>query len=431
MSKNLKVHFLGIGGSGASAVAHIAQARGFEVTGCDEKPNNEFTSDFSSNQLLEGHSPEHLKNINILAVTPAIFSADPNNEELKAAKERGIEVLTWQEFMGKYLEKDEFVIAVCGTHGKSTTTAMVGQLLEDGGLDPTVELGAIVPKWGANYRIGKSGYFVTEADEFNDNFLASHPDVTIVTNIEMDHPEFFKDFEDYQDSFFQFFLQTKQTILGNLEDSVVADLLKDTMKETKVACFDFTKNELSFPLQIIGEYNVKNAQAVFQLGILLGIETEVIKQSLMNFQGIGKRMEKLGQFNGAQIYTDFAHHPTEVEVTLKAVREEFPEKKIWVIFQPHMFSRTKYLFDDFVKVFKDTTADGIWITDIYHAREEDKGEISSEQLVKAINNPQKVEYMPDFPEIEKSLRSYIGKDDVVIFMGAGVVEEIGRKLVNE
>lgn len=427
----MHVHFLGIGGSGASGVANIAQAQGYKVTGCDPNPNNEFTKNFKKDQLLEGHSPEHLKDVDILAVTPAIFSADPDNEELKVAKEKGIGVLTWQEFMGKYLEKDKFVLAVCGTHGKSTTTAMLAKLLKDAGLDPTVSIGAIVSEWGTNYRVGKSKYFITEADEFNNNFLVSHPDITIVNNIEMDHPEFFKDFEAYKDAFYQFFLQTKGTIVANLEDPAVAELLKDLMKESKVSCFDFNKCEINFPLKVIGDYNIKNAQAVFQTGVLLGIDPEVIQKSLMSFNGIGKRMEKLGEFNGAQIFTDFAHHPTEIEVTLKALRENFPDKKIWVIFQPHMFSRTKYLFDDFVKVFKDSPVDGIWIVDIFPSREVDTGLVSSEELVKAIGDPQKVGYMSDFQEIEDSIKSFVGKDDVVIFMGAGIVDKIGRKLVDE
>src|SRR5258708_4867082 len=188
-----KVHFLGIGGSGASAVAAIAKTQGFEITGCDPQVHNEFTTKFTENELFSGHSPEHLHrhpehpsegSIDILAITPAILSLDPNNAELFEAKKQGIEILTWQQFLGKYLVKEKTVIAVCGTHGKSTTTAMVGKILEGAKLDPTVELGAIVPGWGANYKTGQGDHFVVEADEFNDNFLNFEPDITILTNIE-------------------------------------------------------------------------------------------------------------------------------------------------------------------------------------------------------------------------------------------------------
>jgi len=242
------IHFLGINGSGASAVAAIAKEDGFEVTGCADKyVNNEFTKDFAPSTLKEGHSSDHLEGIDILAITPAVLSWDPNNEELKTAKEKGIEVLTWQEFMGKYLEDGKFVIAVCGTHGKSTTTAMVGVLLEEAGLDPTVELGATVLKWGKNYRIGKGNYFVTEADEYNDNFLVSKPDISIVTNIEMDHPEFFKDIEHYKDSFYGFLLQTKQTIVANISDPNIAELLKDLMKELWIQLHEMLWKNASYP----------------------------------------------------------------------------------------------------------------------------------------------------------------------------------------
>ena len=269
-----KIHFLGIGGSGASGAAAIAEAQGFEVTGCDLEPHNEFTTIFKTNQLLTGHSPEHLychpksslslrdhevakqssmivedsslivqndkneksdKLVDILAVTPAIFSLDPNNPELLAAKEKGIPILTWQEFLGKYLTKDKFVIAVCGTHGKTTTTAMIGQLLEDASMDPTVLLGAIIPKWGVNFRLSRQnthgrGYFVLEADEFNDNFLPIKPDIAVVTNIEMDHPEYFKDLKAVKESFKKFLLQTKKTMVANLTDPGVAEVVKVVMK---------------------------------------------------------------------------------------------------------------------------------------------------------------------------------------------------------
>jgi UDP-N-acetylmuramate--alanine ligase len=424
------VHFLGINGSGASAIAHIAKAEGYNITGCaDKEIHNEFTQDFDKDTLQEGHSPSHLDEVDILAITPAVLMFDPGNAELKAAKEKGIEVLTWQQFMGKYLEEGKFVIAVCGTHGKSTTTAMIGKLLEDAGLDPTVELGAIVPEWGANFRVGKGKYFVTEADEYNDNFLPTHPDIAVVTNIEMDHPEYFRDLEDVKDSFFEFLMQSKVAIVANIKDTNIAEILKDLMKESKITCIDYSKNEINFPLSVIGEFNKQNASAVFQVGLLLGIDPSIIQRSLSEYSGISKRFEKMGEFNGAQIYTDFGHHPTEVEVTIKAIREKFPSKKLWIIFQPHMFSRTKGLFNEFVKVFKEAPADGVWITDIYHAREEDRGLVTSQELVKAINLPGKIDYI-DFEEIEESIKGFAGEGDVLVFMGAGVVDQIGKELIN-
>ncbi|MDO8619696.1 MAG: Mur ligase family protein, partial [Candidatus Daviesbacteria bacterium] len=374
MGKN--VHFLGIGGSGASAAAAIAESLGFEVTGCDLNPHNEFTTQFKSAQLSTGHSASHLTsgNVDILAVTPAIYSLDPNNPELREASKRSIKIMTWQQFLGEYLTKDKFVITVCGTHGKTTTTAMIAKMLEDAGLDPTVELGAIVPKWKTNYRIGKSkqnvlsgaeGYFVVEADEFNDNFLHLRPDITVVTNIEMDHPEYFKDLEAVKLSFKKFLLQTKNTIFANLKDFNVAEIIKVVMKESKITCFDYSNNEEKFNLKIPGEFNQLNASAAFKVGLMLGIEPEIIKKSLENFTGAARRFEFIGDYSGAKVYSDFGHHPTEIEKTMEAAREKFPKERILLVYQPHMFSRTKALFADFVKVFQNLPVDKAFIMDIY------------------------------------------------------------------
>ncbi len=421
------VHFLGVAGSGISAVAHIAQSQGYKITGCDKIPHNEFTTDFSEDLLFSGHSADHLKNIDILALTPAVLSLDPNNEEVKIAKERGIEVLTWQEFMGKYLEKNKFVIAVCGTHGKSTTTAMAIKLLEDTALDPTAELGAILPNSGKNYRVGESKFFITEADEFNDNFLVSYPDISIVTNIEMDHPEYFKDFASYKDSFYKFLLQTKSLIIANLSDLAVAEVIKTVMKHSSVTVVDYSKNELNLKLRIPGKHNLLNASAVFQLGLALEIDPQKIRKSLEGFSGIGRRFEYLGKSNGAEFFSDFGHHPTEIKTTIQAAREKFPDKTLKLIFEPHMFSRTKALFDDFVKVFKNLPIDQAVIIDIYPSREKDTGLVRSYQLVESINSPKVLYKNPE--ELKEYLDKEIKSGDVVFFMGAGDIDSLARKLV--
>lgn len=425
-----KVHFLGIGGSGASAVAAIAQSYGFEVTGCDINPFNEFTTVFDKAQLLKGHSTLHIQNLNpgILTVTPAVFSLDPDNEEILYAKRIGLPVLTWQEFMGKYLEHGKFVIAIAGTHGKSTITAMVGFLLEEAKLDPTVELGAIAPRWKTNYRIGKDKYFVTEADEFNDNFLVSQPNITIVTSIEFDHPEYFKDFSSYKESFKRFLKQTKQTIIANLSDRGVAEVLANQDDFLNAKIIDYSTHPIDFPLKIPGDFNKLNASAVYQLGRMLRIDHDVIKSSLSGYTGLGRRFEYLGEFKATKVYSDFAHHPTEIKVNIEAARKLFMDKKLWVIFQPHMFSRTKALFDDFVKVFKGAPADQILIMDIYPSREIDTGLVNSKQLVEAIDNL-KVRYLPKDEDIEKYLKGKSGSYDVLLFLGAGDIDKSARSLV--
>jgi len=442
-----KVHFLGIGGSGASAAAAIAQAQGFEITGCDLEPRNEFTNQFVDDQLLKGHDPKHLEGIDILATTPAIYSLDPDNKELLEARKQGIQILTWQEFMGKYLMKDKFVIAITGTHGKTTTTAMIAKLLEDAGLDPTVELGAIMPSWTTNFRIGKSKYFVIEADEYNDNFLSYTPDISVVTNIDMDHPEYFKDFESYKESFLKFLLKTKGIIVANLLDTPVSEVMKVVMKtpltpETKNRQYlDYSKNEFNLSLKIPGVFNVLNASAAFQIGLLLEINSLVIKKSLESFTGASKRFEYIGEFKQslksshgsdykvAKVYSDFGHHPTEIRETLKAVREKFPNERILVIYQPHMFTRTKYLFNDFVKVFKSAPVDKIFIIDIYQSREVDEGVVNSEQLVKAINK-ENTTYCPK-EKINELLENQVQENDIVFFMSAGDTDKLAKELLSK
>ncbi|OGE16221.1 hypothetical protein A2769_00525 [Candidatus Daviesbacteria bacterium RIFCSPHIGHO2_01_FULL_37_27] len=462
---------MGIAGSGASAAAEIAKANGFEVTGCDLS--------------LEGHNPKHLycqqldsspsvqndSLVDILAITPAITSFDPNNSELEAAKKQGIEVLTWQEFVGKYLLKDKFVIAVTGTHGKSTTTAMVAKVLEDAGLDPTVLLGAILPEWGTNFRIpvrhpeprfnrgalvsgsmeeipnpdrvearpkgrqvrnddggDDKGIFVIEADEAYDNFLNYKPDIAIVTNIEMDHPEYFKDLSAIMDSFEKFLLGTRKTIIGNVSDPNVAEILKDVMKSSSVNAIDYTKHELNISLKIPGEFNILNAKAAFQVGLLLGIDPTIIRNSLSNFTGVSRRFEYLGTYKGRKVYSDFGHHPTEVKTTMQAAREKFPNQYIWLIFQPHMFSRTKALFKEFVSVFKNIPANQALILDIYPSREADTSLVKSQELVDAVDS-NKVDYLSGVEELKVVLDKEVRPGDIIFFMGAGDIDQMARNLI--
>ncbi|KKQ83330.1 MAG: UDP-N-acetylmuramate-L-alanine ligase [Candidatus Daviesbacteria bacterium GW2011_GWF2_38_7] len=422
----VKVHFLGTGGSGISGAAAIAQSLGFEVTGCDLNPHNEFTTQFKPDQLFTGHSSQHLSshigsgNVDILALTPAIFSLDPNNPELLAAKEKGITVMT-------YLTKDKFVIAVCGTHGKTTTTAMIAKTLEDANLDPTAELGAIVPSWKSNYRIGKGKYFVVEADEFNDNFLHLKSDITIVTNIEMDHPEYFENFEAVKESFKKFLLQTKQTIVANLKDPAIALILKDVMKQTSVTSFDYSNDDYNLNLKIPGEFNKLNASAAFRVGLLLGLNPQIIKESLQNYTGVGRRFEYIGDYKNAQVYSDFGHHPTEIKKTMEAARQKFPKQRIVLVYQPHMFSRTKALFNDFIKVFGSIPVNKIILTDIYPSREADAGLVHAKDLVDTANLDILVYHSKN--ELVEILGGEIKPDDVVFFMGAGDIDKLARKIV--
>lgn len=428
------IHFIGIAGSGTSACAKLAQDAGFKVSGCDSNLQGEFINILGDIKTYDSHNPNHLDGVDILAVTPAVLSLDPDNPELLEAKKRKIRIMTWQQFLGKFLTKERFVIAVCGTHGKSTTTAMVGKLLEDAHLDPTVLLGATVSFWNANFRIGghlpagRQEYFVIEADEFNDNYMSLNPEIIIVTNIEFDHPEYFRNFDGYQSSFKNFLHKAKQLILANLDNKNT----KETVKESEILdepffppVVDFSKNLIGFSLKVFGRHNILNASAAFNLGLNLGIKPEIIQKSLENFPGIGRRIEYLGEINGAKIYSDFGHHPTEIKTTIDSLKEEFPEKQIFLIYQPHMFSRTKALFGDFVKVFKNLPVKKTYILDIYPSREVDTGIVSSQQLVQAIGK-ENVEYEKNLNKIIDELIKKLTNNDLVIFMGAGDIDQKAR-----
>ncbi len=427
------LHFIGIEGSGASAVAALAKEEGFIVSGCDRNLTGEYSSLFSPEAVFVEHSIEHLKGVDAVILSPAIEIADPHNTELKAARDMNLEIMTWQHFLGTHLAKNKYVIAICGTHGKSTTTAMTAKVLEDAGLDPTVVLGAKVQDWGRNYRIGQSKYLIIEADEYNNNFMSYNPDLTIVTNIDADHLEFFKDFEHIEQSFEDFLVKTKDTIVANLLDSHVAEVVKWVMKKSGVEVLDFNKVQAEFDLLIPGDFNVSNAKAAFQIGLLMGIDPLKVLHSLNNFLGIGRRFEELGQKNRQMFYSDFAHHPREVAVTLEAARQKFPTQKIVLIFQPHLYSRTKNLFEDFVDVLQKAPVDQIFITDIFASRENDPGDISSRMLVESINMGT-VYYVPTVEEALDQTRSdKIGLDQnmVVIVMGAGDIDQKSRKFLND
>lgn len=411
MNKLRHIHFMGIAGSGMSAVAAIAAFQGYQISGCDLNPDSEYLKDLRKEvkfRFYQGHDTHHLRNVDILTITPAVTSLDPDNPEIAEARKRKIQILTWQEFMGRYLHQGKFVICVAGTHGKSTTTAMIGLILERAGFDPTVEVGAIVPQWRRNFRVGKGKYFVCEADEFNDNFLNYHPDVAVITNIEFDHPEYFKNLASVKKSFNKFVKNLKP---GGL-------LIRDS------------KLPKDLKLQIPGEFNRQNAALAWRVTSHLGIGSEIIHQTLASFKGIGRRFDLKGEYQGAKIYDDYAHHPTAIKATIEAARQKFPRQKIWLIFQPHMFSRTKALFSDFVKVFQEIKADRVIVTDIFPSREKDTGLVSSQDLVQVIAR-KNVEYLGQIEAVAQFLKKNLKRDEVVINMGAGDIYSLSQILLHK
>lgn len=402
-----KLHFVGIGGSGISGVADLAEKMGYEVSGCDL----EKTSAYKKN-IVQGHSPSHLKNIDLVIVSPALLFQDKENTEIIEARKQN-KLMTWQEFLGKILLKDKKLICVAGTHGKSTTTAMAGKLLIDNGFDPIVVLGAVVPEWGGTSRHGKGEYAIVEADEFNNNFLNYHPEIAIINNIEFDHPDFFKNETEVEESFKKF--------LSNLNKNgiVIANWNAPEIKRLDLIRRDLLKVpplQKRFNLKLFGDHNQKNSNMVYLLGKTLGIDENKIIESIENFNGIGRRMELIADRGGIKVYDDYAHHPTAIANTLDGVREKFPKARILVICEPHGYMRTKALLPLYKDAFKD--ADKAIIGPIFQARDIIDESITPELVAKTSGHNNAIG-LNSFEKVIENCKLEIGSYDIVVVMGAG------------
>jgi UDP-N-acetylmuramate--alanine ligase len=399
MNPAKKIHFLGIGGSGMSGVAMLSDKMGYEVSGCDLEDSTAYAEG-----IFKGHNPDHIKNADLLVVSPAVYYQNKNNPELVLGEKRKI-AITWQEFLGSFLLKDKKMICIAGTHGKSTTTAMAGQLLIDAGLDPIVVVGANVPEWGGNSRFGKGIYAVVEADEFNNNFLNYHPDIAVINNIEFDHPDFFKDGEEVKESF--------QKFTQNLKGKKILITEKDSLDK-------------HFNLKILGEHNQKNANMVYILGKKLGIGDDVIIKSLESFNGIGRRMELIADQDGIKVYDDYAHHPTAIAATLQGIKGKYPNARIIAIDEPHGFARTNALLSNYKNSFAD--ADLVLIGPIFKARDSQTYGLNPQLVAGKTAHPNARGY-DSFDEIKEVLRKDIKKGDVILVMGAGKSYLWAREIV--
>lgn len=457
------IHFMGIGGSGMSAVAMIAKAQGFEVTGCDLQESTPYLDKLKKEKipLFVGHSEKHLKGVDILTVTVAVFYQNKDHPELLAGKRKNL--MQWQAFMGKYLQKGKRVICVTGTHGKSTTTTMLGLLYEAAGFDPTVEIGATVTQWDANYRVGKSNIFINEADEFYGNFLNFHPDIIVLNNIEFDHPDYFES-EDHVIKTFQSFLDNlkgSKILIFNQDAKGIDKLFRRvegkffnelnlvgyTLKfkpliptdnsfkgiissRTEKGTRFSVVNEKSglkeqFNLKIPGDYNVSNALGVIALSTLEGISLETTKRFLKSFSGSGRRMELIGEKKGIKVYDDYAHHPTEVKATLSGLRQLYPNQKIICVVEPHMFSRTKILLHDYRNAF--SSADSVLIAPIYKSRDKETFGVSNKSIVKVAKHKD-VHAFGSMDEVVEAVKQSATPGSVIIVMGAGKSYKLARDI---
>jgi UDP-N-acetylmuramate--alanine ligase len=412
LSKIKKVFFIGIGGIGISALAKMVASRGIISFGI----NDEETGKTLDTLKEEGIEVSYLKDYKETPEADMYVYSDAwiyrGPEILESAKNTGKPVLSFFEALGEFA-KNYKVIAISGTHGKTTTTAMTANVLIDAGLDPTVIVGSFVSSFGSNFRKGNSEYLVVEADEYNRHMLNFNPYIGAITNIEADHLDCYKDLDDIKQAFDQFLFQS----------------------EIKITETEYQKYLGKVPaLKVPGEHNRKNAAVVLAIADTLGIPLETAQKSLAEFTGTWRRLEKRGVTKeGVIVYDDYAHHPTEVRASLQALKELYPDNRIVVVFQPHLYSRTKALFDDFIDCFNQ--ADFVYLLPIYFAREDKDPSISSTLLAKEISKHK--ENVFGFESFSKTLEvlksnlqvSSLQEGDVFVTMGAGEAYKIADDLL--
>ena len=419
-----KIHFIGIGGVGVSAIARMARLKGIKVTGSDIA-TNKMTERIQTihGKIFIGHKRENLpQDADLIIYSPAITEDNP---EMIYAKELNIPTYSYPEILGM-ISKDMFTIAVAGTHGKTTTTSMLAELFIYGNMDPTVVVGGLLKKQEDNFVLGSSKYFIVEACEYKESFLNLTPNILIILNIDNDHLDYYGTIENIKNAFKKLIEKTHDDgyIIYNGEDKNILDVLKNTTTNAKK--LNYLEAKANIKLSIPGEYNLKNAKAAFATARLNGITENTALKILKNYTGTWRRFEFMGQAkNNALLYNDYGHHPTEIKATLKAMKEKFPNNKLIVVFQPHLFSRTKLLINDFAKCFD--LADEIIISDIYAAREKNDYAIHAKDLVEKI---QKAHYIGPNCEIKKYLEQNMKSNDIILFQGAGDVYKIGEEIIS-
>lgn len=418
------VHFIGIGGIGISALVRTMLSMGKHVSGSDRSASL-VTDELQKLgvSIAFAHVPENIPEDADCVVFTNALALD--NCELLAARKKNIPVLSYPEMLG-IVSKDKYTIAVSGTHGKTTTTAMIAEILRDGGLDPTVVVGSLLKKGNSNFIAGKSDYFVVEADEYKNSFLNLHPTMLVINNIDEDHLDFFKDLADIQRAF--------RTLAERVskEGYIVCDIsnknVVPVVEGLRCSVVDYRQHKRDdMHLQVAGEHNRMNAAAAYAVGTILGIGS--IEKSLARFEGTWRRFERKGMMkSGAVVYDDYAHNPQKVKAALQGAREKFPDKRITVVFQPHLYSRTKLLLDEFAHSFVDV--ENVIIAPIYAAREEPDPEISGEILANAVRNVRgEAVYVGEFEEIVARLQKTAGNNDVIVTMGAGDIFKVGDLLL--
>ncbi len=468
-----KVYCIGIKGAGITAVAEILKARGIEISGSDT--SEVFYTDAILKRagiaFFETFEAEHVPNDADVVVFSTAYSAE-TNIELKTASEKKITLLSYPEMLG-LLFAEKMGLAVCGTHGKTTTSAILAQALLVAGADPSAIVGSQVLDWGSSALSGQGQYFVAESDEYQNKLKFYEPWSAILTSVDWDHPDFFPDFESYKKVFKDFVVKIPKAghlvVWGDSVDTLevakaancqvatygfgedneyrvmehgawdakrgaqnVEPKMQDAEnKMTQVFEVFFREKSLGiFRTPLAGKHNVLNCTSVIALCHKLGIDLEKVGLALQEFKGTSRRFEQIGTFKNAILIDDYAHHPDEIKATLSGARQRYGDQKIWTVFHPHTFTRTKALLQEFAQSFDDT--DRVVVIDIYGSAREQQGGVSSAQLVALINkyNHDKAEHIATIEQAVEYLKQHAGEFEVLITMGAGDVWKVAQKLLN-
>jgi len=439
----MKIHFIGIGGIGMSGIAKISAVRGDVVSGSDQSPC-EFPG------AVVGHGAANLPPDVDLVVRSAAIKDD--NVEVIEARKRKIPVIKYAEMLGR-LTQEKSTIAISGCHGKTTTTSMISYLLWRAGFEPSYVCGGVISQLGSNAAPGAGKHLVVEACEYDRSFLSLSPSCAIITNIEEDHLDYYKDIDEIVGAFRAFAGRCSGPVIGSLDNARSGSLLSEL--KGKGESFSIEKDadwrarniEVSggrwsfdllrygrpygrYTLGVAGAHNVSNALAAIAACTWAGAGQDVLQAALTDFGGAARRFQKLGERQGTLVIDDYGHHPTEVQATLKAARERYPDRKIWCVFQPHQTSRTRIFMNDFARSFSDASV--VLLPEIYEARPSGEKKVSSSDLARAISGQGKAAlFLPTFDDVVAFLKEKATPDCLILTMGAGNVDQIARRFLAE
>lgn len=455
LSKYKTIHCIGIGGIGLSAIADILLSRGYNVSGSDMK-ESDITTNLAARgaRIYLGHRAENVENADLIVYSAAVSMENP---ELAYAASNNIPAITRAEMLGILMDEYENSIAISGTHGKTTTTSMVSLILDNAKVEPTILVGGNLAEIGGNVKVGNSKYFVTEACEYMDSFLSLRPRIEVILNIDSDHLDYFKDIDHIVSSFDKFakLVPDNGLIVAYEANPFVNQVIKNLKN---VVTFGFNEgctycaedvvfNENGLPsfnvkkegevlarvqLSVPGEHNILNSMAAFACCHSLGIDANIIAETLHKYHGTQRRFDIIGTTQeGVKVVDDYAHHPTEIKATLSACMN-VPHNKLWCLFQPHTYTRTLALFDEFAESFD--KVDELIIAEIYAAREKNIYKISSQQLadkIKELHPEKSVRYIESFEGIAEYVKANAERGDLVLTMGAGDIYKVGDFILDK